>query len=199
MKIRYGWIPEYSDPHYWDARTPLWISVPKVVNFYFDLNDNKVRNFLRKQKGRILDAGCGSGRFLNYADVGVDFSKAMLRKAKRIRKSLVLASILHLPFRDKAFAVAFTVDVLLHIKPEKRNEAVKELHRVAKAIYNFLAEQRTTMPFIMQHLKILPFKPRKLIPYIALFLTFPFDRLRKLKINRISLLDENKYESASYQ
>lgn len=183
MRIKYGWISEYSNPHYWSHRTPLLLGAPKIVNFYLDLNDNKVRNFLKKWKGRILDAGCGSGRFLHYADIGIDFSKGMLQKAKRSGRSLVLTSILHLPFRDRAFAMAFTVDVLLHLKPEERNEATRELQRVAKNVYNFLSEQRTILPFIVHSLKTLPLKPRRLILYVALFLTFPFDRLRKLKIH----------------
>ena len=74
--------------------------MPKFFLLYQDLNDKKLRVFLRKLKGKILDAGCGDGRFIAYADVGVDFSKGMLKKARsryrykdfvrRLRKSLEL-------------------------------------------------------------------------------------------------------------
>jgi len=196
MKIRYKWISEYSDPNYWSRRTPLLLGAPKIFNLYMDLNDNKLRNFLKKCNGRILDAGCGTGRFLHYADVGIDFSKGMLNQAKRARKSLVVASIPNLPIRDKTFAVAFTVDVLLHVKPARRKDTIRELKRVADTVYNFLSEQRTILPFVMQSLENLHFKPRRLIPYVALFLAFPFDRFKKLKVNN-SLLVEGNYESAS--
>ena len=64
-----------------------------------------------------MDLGCGNGRFLAYADLGVDFSKAMLKRAKRTGKQVILASILHLPFRDKSFDTAFMVDTSGVINP----------------------------------------------------------------------------------
>jgi ubiquinone/menaquinone biosynthesis C-methylase UbiE len=152
---------------------------------YQDLNDKKLRVFLKRLKGRILDAGCGEGRFIDYADVGIDFSRGMLKRAERRHKgkSLIRASILCFPLRDKAFSAAFSVDVLLHISPEKRICALKELQRVADNFHIFLAEQRTTTPFILE-----PFRKfrRKLFwlifPYVCVFLAFPFDRLRKLQM-----------------
>jgi len=185
MRIKYGWNLDYPDSHYWDGRTPLFLDMPKLINLYLNLNDKKLRKFLWKLKGKNLDVGCGDGRFLSYADVGVDFSKGMLQRAKihHREKCLVLASILHLPFREKAFSAAFTVDVLLHIEANKRNEAVEQLDRVAIEVYNFLSEDRTVIPFILQSLMALRLKPRRVIPYITLFLAFPFDRLRNLKID----------------
>jgi len=63
MKITYAWNPEYATPEHWDLRTPLHLGMPKFFLVYQDLNDKKLRVFLRKLKGRILDAGCGEGRF----------------------------------------------------------------------------------------------------------------------------------------
>jgi len=189
MRVRYGWDPEYPNPDYWDTRTPLFIEMPKFLHLYLNLNDKKLRVFLRKLKGRILDAGCGDGRFLPYADVGVDFSKGMLKRAKTRcqNRNLIRASILHLPFKDKAFATGFMVEVLLHIQPNKRKETSKELDRVADNSYNFLGEHRTIIPFIFELLRTVPLKPLWLvIPYIAVFFAFPFDRLRKLKIESTS-------------
>lgn len=165
MKIKYRWHSEHSNPHYWDKRTALWLGTPRLVNLYLNLNDNKLRRLLKKQKGRILDAGCGDGRFLSCADVGVDFSRDIIQRAKskRYGKSLVLASILNLPFRRKTFDVAFTVDVILHPEPEEQPKAMKELESVADNVYNFLGEHRTVIPFVTQL-----FKPVGLVPYIAL-------------------------------
>ena len=186
MKVKYGWSSEYPNPEHWDSRTPLYLGMPKFFRLYQNLNDKKLRFFLNKLRGKILDAGCGDGRFIAYADVGVDFSKGMLKRARSRHqdRDFVRTSILHLPFKDKAFSVAFTVDVLLHIQPEKRKDALKEVDRVADYSYNFLAEHRTVIPFIFELFRTISLKPLWLIiPYIAVVFAFPFDRLRKLKID----------------
>jgi len=189
LRVKYGWDLQYPDAGYWDSRTPLHMGMPRFFHFYQDLNDKKLRIFLtkeRKKKDRILDAGCGEGRFVAYADVGVDFSKGMLQRAKRRHQdgSFVRASLLHLPFGDKAFSTAFTVDVLLHIPPKKRKDASRELNRVSDNCYHFLAEHRTVTPFIFELFKTLPSKLfGRLIPYITVFFAFQFDRLRKLEID----------------
>lgn len=186
MRVKYDWDFQYPVPRYWDTRAPLHQGMPKFFLLYQDLNDKKLRVFLSKLKGRILDAGCGIGRFIAYADVGVDFSKGMLKRAQsRYRgRSYVRASISHLPFKDKAFSTAFTVDVLLHIPLERREEVLKEVNRVSNNSYNFLAEHRTNMPFILEPLRTLPSKPLWLvIPYLVVFFAFPIERLQKLKID----------------
>ena len=191
MRIKYDWDTRYPNPEYWSTRTPLYVGMPKFFHLYQDLNDKKLRVFLKKLKGKILDAGCGEGRFIAYADVGVDFSKGMLRRAKcHYRdKNFVCASILHLPFKDKAFSAAFTVDVFLHIQPEKRENVLKELNRVADTSYNFLAENRTIIPFIFESFRTISLKSLWLIiPYVAVFFAFPLDRVKKLRIDSASQL-----------
>jgi SAM-dependent methyltransferase len=186
MKITYGWNPEYVTPEHWNLRTPLHVGMPKFFLIYQNLNDKKLRVFLRKLKGRILDAGCGEGRFIAYADVGVDFSRGMLKRAgtRHKGKELIRASILCLPFKDKTFSAAFSVDVLLHISPEKRKHALKELERVAGNSYIFLAEHRTTTPFILEPFRTVSLKLFWLLfSYICVLLAFPLDRLRKLQID----------------
>jgi SAM-dependent methyltransferase len=193
MKITYGWNPEYVNPEHWNFRTPLYLGMPKLFLVYQNLNDKKLKVFLRKLKGRILDAGCGEGRFIAYSDVGVDFSRGMLKRAEKRHKgkALIRASILYLPFKDKTFSAAFSVDVLLHISPEKRKHALKEIERVAGNSYIFLAEHRTTTPFILEPFRGIGLKLFWLIfPYVCILLAFPLDRLRQLKIDSASQLLE---------
>src|SRR5512136_2319206 len=189
MKITYGWNPEYANPEHWDLRTPLHLGMPRFFLVYQDLNDKKLRVFLRKLKGRILDAGCGEGRFSAYSDIGIDFSCEMLRRARNRNKgkTWVRASVLNLPFKDKSFHAAFSVDVLLHISPEKRKFALEELNRVASNSYIFLAEHRTATPLIFETLTtVFPRVPWFSLPYVCIFFAFPLDRMRKLKIDSTS-------------
>jgi len=186
MRVSYDWDPNYSEAEYWDARTPLHLGMPRFFHAYQDLNDKKLRVFLSELKGKLLDAGCGNGRFVAYTDVGVDFSKRMLRQAKNVHRerSFIRASVINLPFKDKGFEVAFTIDVLLHIPPEKRKDALEELERVSNNCYNFLAEHRTITPFILEFFRTVSYKPLWwIIPYIAVFFAFPIDRIRNLKID----------------
>lgn len=154
--------------------------MPRLINFYIDLNDNKIRHFLASQKGRILDAGCGSGRFLQFADVGLDFSTGMLRRAKKSGRDVVRASILQMPFRDGAFSLGFSVDVLLHLKPSEKPTAQRELERVGKRVLVLLGEHRTVFPVIYNMLRKSIKKPRRILAYLALLLAFPVDRFMNI-------------------
>jgi SAM-dependent methyltransferase len=183
MKSKYRWFAEYGKPNYWNKLSlSTFKSIPFLFRLYYDLNDNKLRKFLKMKKGKIVDLGCGNGRFLAYADLGVDFSKGMLERAKRKGKCLVLASILHLPFKDESFDTAFMADVSIIIKPTERKEAYNEAKRVAKSFYDFLDEDRTVMPFIMSVFRGAPL-PITLTAYLALLLCFPIDRVRRLGIS----------------
>jgi len=186
MKIRSAWNHKGSVPHFWNERTPLWSGMPRFVNFYFDLNDNKIRKFLRKQRGMILDVGCGEGRFLSYSDVGVDFSRGMVRRAKKKRKNrnLILASVLHLPFKARTFDMAFMVDVMGYIEPKQRENVWKEVRRIADVFYDFWMPHRTVFHRYFQLFKEW-FKQKAIIPYcivLAFLISFFIDRLRKLSI-----------------
>ena len=184
MKPEYRWLSEYDKPNYWSDFSPIYFqTLPFIFGFYFNLNDNKLRKFLKTHKGKTLDLGCGNGRFLFYADVGVDFSKEMLRRAKRTGKDVVLASILSLPFKDNSFDMAFMADTSIIIKPDERNEAHKEAKRVTKQFYDFLAEDRTFLPFTLSVFLGIPF-PVRATAYVALFLAFIVDRFRNIVTTR---------------
>ena len=98
MNPEYEWLDEYDKPKYWSSFSPIYFqSLPFLFGFYFNLNDKKLRTFLQKKNGKTVDLGCGNGRFLDYAEIGVDFSKEMLRRAKKTGKDVILASIFNLP------------------------------------------------------------------------------------------------------
>jgi len=86
----------------------------------------------RQFSGRlILDAGCGMGRFTRIAGrlggevVGIDLSDSV-RKARRVTEHLpsvhiVQADILHLPFCDNTFDIAYSLGVLHHTPDTRRS------------------------------------------------------------------------------
>jgi ubiquinone/menaquinone biosynthesis C-methylase UbiE len=103
----------------------------------------EVVNFLKKQKGKILDLGSGSGRHLISIKESemylVDFSEKMLNfakkkaKQKKIKAKFFISSLIKLPFENNFFDSAIFISSLHCIKGEKnREKSVKELFRVLK-------------------------------------------------------------------
>ncbi len=70
-----------------------------------------------KQKDRVLDMGCGPGRFLkpfsgSAMAVGVDFTLDMLLQAKKTGTHLIRADAEHLPIKDDVFDVVHSAGLL---------------------------------------------------------------------------------------
>jgi SAM-dependent methyltransferase len=108
--------------------------------WYLGLHD-QVRRALTRCRGlvsgpgRVLDAGCGTGKVLELlADVkpvGLDLSSTALSLAReRGDFPLVRASAVTLPFADAAFDVALSLDVLANVPPCDVPAAFAELYRV---------------------------------------------------------------------
>lgn len=100
-----------------------------------------ILNFLKKEiniQKRILDGGCGEGRFSKYfIEVGanitsMDFSEEYVKLAKKKLKrgKFVVGSVTKMPFPDESFDYIFSVDVLQHVPDLKK--AILEFHRVLK-------------------------------------------------------------------
>jgi len=85
----------------------------------------------------LLDAGCGSGRYLANAApdqrfVGLDISLEMVKLAREeLKRGLfVVGELEHLPFKDAAFDEIICSRVLQHVKDQKR--AISELSRTCR-------------------------------------------------------------------
>lgn len=88
--------------------------------------------------GRILDVGCGKGRYVrNLADdfpeagyVGVDISKAVIEEKEDSRITWQEGTLTNIPFPDNSFDVVYACESLEHAVDIK--SAIRELARVTK-------------------------------------------------------------------
>ncbi len=113
---------------------------PKIAKDNFAAKS--ILNILKKEidlkDKKILDAGCGEGRFSKYfieknANItSLDISEEYINviKANIRRGKFVVGSVTDLPFPKNSFDYIFSVDVLQHVP--NINKAIKEFHRVLK-------------------------------------------------------------------
>lgn len=98
----------------------------------------KLSGIFPNNSTKLLDAGCGSGRFLSFFEerscktFGFDFSVEMLKLASKFTNDsqLVCASLQSFPFANNTFDVIISVGTL-KLLPDL-NSAVKELVRCTK-------------------------------------------------------------------
>jgi ubiquinone/menaquinone biosynthesis C-methylase UbiE len=123
-----------------------------VHNYFDECEIGAVINVLRRivpeksENLTVLDVGCGTGRFFNElretfnADVfGIDYSINRVEIAMKKGKTVVVADGRSLPFKDKAFDVCLSVEVIQHIPGRKdRIRYLTELKRVLKSEGRFI-------------------------------------------------------------
>ena len=105
-----------------------------------------VRELLKEidQGSFVLEAGCGMGQWVSYADsfshtaVGIDVVKETLRKAQTwhsnenasFKGSFISGDIRSLPFRSACFDLVLSFGVIEHFSDPR--PLLKEIHRVLK-------------------------------------------------------------------
>ena len=122
--------------HAWDAHwsgrkglkadltdEPLWLTIRDEL----------------KRLGRILEAGCGTGQWvqflgtLGHAVVGVDYAASGLAvgRAHNPNLNLIQADFRHLPFEDESFDYVVSFGAVEH-DVQGPEDALREFHRVLK-------------------------------------------------------------------
>lgn len=88
---------------------------------------------------KILDLGCGTGRFLgplSVSDVfGVDFTHDMLKRAKKTSAKLVRGDVEHLPFKDESFDIVHSAGLLGVYRSKRILEEASRVTRRGGRIY----------------------------------------------------------------
>ncbi|MFC6269589.1 class I SAM-dependent DNA methyltransferase [Frigoriflavimonas asaccharolytica] len=107
----------------------------RFENSYGKYIDAQERYFLNKffsknNRTNILDLGCGTGRLLNFATHGLDFSAEMLKVAKEkfADKNLKVGEISSFDF-DVKFDCIFCFHVIMHQTKEETGLFLKECSR----------------------------------------------------------------------
>ncbi|HIH43704.1 MAG TPA: class I SAM-dependent methyltransferase [Candidatus Methanoperedenaceae archaeon] len=103
---------------------PLWRRWVKIIRKY-------------KPQGILLDAGCGEGYFLHYAERyfqthGIDLSEYGIREtcSRATRSALHIGGITHMGYKDSIFDVVTSFDVLEHL--DNPESAIRECRRILK-------------------------------------------------------------------
>lgn len=141
-----SWAVKYFlDALYYKNKAEFDISAPKFMTS-IDKDDERYKIILQNTKEacllggdiRILDIGCGKGRYLKnlIEDLpdrqcyGVDISKNVI--AEKTNQNIVWeeGSLTHIPFRDNNFAMAYTCEALEHAVDIK--SAIREMARVVR-------------------------------------------------------------------
>ena len=108
--------------------------------------DKRQKNALfRSLKGlqkdsKILEVGCGTGRFLEFLEDkgytnlhGIDQAEEMLKIAeKRCHATLIRGDAFNFAFKKNSFDAVYSVRVLMHL--EKPEEVINEMLRVGKIV-----------------------------------------------------------------
>ena len=122
-------------------------------NSYGQYIDLQERDFLNKilkdiSPKQCLDLGCGTGRLLDYADYGVDFSEEMLKIAQKKypQKQLMLGDLTQIPLPNDYLDVIFSFHVVMHQDLETTQNFIKHAYKKLKVggklIFDFPSSKR---------------------------------------------------------
>jgi len=113
----------------------------KIYNRSF-LGKNKLTNLIDqelKDDWTILDVGCGKCSPLEKINrkvykTGLDFYKPYIEESskKHIHDNYIIGDVRELPFKDKSFNCAISIEVIEHLKKDDGLKMIKEMERVAK-------------------------------------------------------------------
>lgn len=137
-------MPQENTPKYWGNRVESY-NIDKLFNIVEQQPMTKYMLRYFPKNSRILDAGCGDGRFAfylikqGYNVQGIDFSEKKIEQAKKYANKLGLKEslfnvedVMKTKFKDFSFDVYLARGVLHHLNREEQKKMLKEAHRLLK-------------------------------------------------------------------
>jgi len=103
---------------------------------FIDYQEKTIVSKLLKNipRSQTLDLACGTGRFLEFADFGIDASEKMLEIAKQKFPQLSLyqedATTMH--FNSNTFSAIISLHFLMHLNENTTKEVLNECNRILK-------------------------------------------------------------------
>ena len=110
----------------------------RFENTYGTFIDKQERAILQQllthSEEMVLDMPCGSGRFLNFAQLGIDASKEMVRvsQAKFPSKTISHADAAQTQIDDHTIDTIISFHFFMHLNEEKMKQILKECERILK-------------------------------------------------------------------
>lgn len=121
---------------YYNNIAPIY-DTDRFKNSYGKFIDKQERRYLEKHlksNGKTLNLGCGTGRFMEYSDVGIDFSLEMLKVAEKKYPDLLFhcADAATTPFENNQFDQIICFHVFMHLTIEETAAIFREVNRILK-------------------------------------------------------------------
>ena len=81
---------------------------------------------------RISSIGCGTGRFMELANIGIDYSDEMLKIAqeKFPEKELICTDAAQIPLPSASIDLSFSLHVFMHLSAKKMEDILEEVTRL---------------------------------------------------------------------
>ncbi len=116
-------------------------------NYDADRFSNSYGQYIHRQENKILkkyldeknidfnlDLACGTGRFLKYANYGIDISEKMVEisKTKYPQKKIAIGDAENLPYKNTFFENVIAFHLFMHLDQSYIKKILCEVNRVSK-------------------------------------------------------------------
>ena len=108
-------------------------------NTYGQFIDSQERALLKKEidhtnQTKTLDMACGTGRFLEFANYGIDISSEMIKvaKSKFPNRKLAVENGENTSFESAFFDTIFSFHLFMHLDKNTTENILNEAHRILK-------------------------------------------------------------------